>query len=272
VLQYGCLNFHAKHGGQRAKLTVVVKNKWFGAWLQAWFYCKVPLIRVPSYGRGKGIFALHSYMSKLEFVMEPSYQCPNSEVGDLAFVKATHTIGGRDAILEYMACELFPLTASFDLVVILEGETPMSKLMVPLPEFPIARHPDKTNDGFQVRVEIATMNIVGRYTCGEHRVCIEVLPNGGWVNRVFEQADIPYEPRLEPGSEVCEEATNKRKNDAGIGPSVKHTKMSRWKVMPAKAFVAPKGMGVASSKMVLAKAPPGTHVSKGTSVPPKTFV
>jgi hypothetical protein len=30
--QYGCLNFHAKHGGQGTKLTVVVKNKWSGAW------------------------------------------------------------------------------------------------------------------------------------------------------------------------------------------------------------------------------------------------
>jgi hypothetical protein len=94
LLQYGCLNFHAKHGGQRAKLMVAMKNKWSGAWPQAWFYCKVPLIRVPSPGRGKGIFALHSYISKLEFVMEPSYQCPDSDAGDLAFVKATHTTGG----------------------------------------------------------------------------------------------------------------------------------------------------------------------------------
>jgi hypothetical protein len=28
LLQYGCLNFQAKRGGQRAKLTVAVKNKW----------------------------------------------------------------------------------------------------------------------------------------------------------------------------------------------------------------------------------------------------
>jgi hypothetical protein len=33
--QYSCFNFHAKCGGQRAKLTAVVKNKWFGAWMQA---------------------------------------------------------------------------------------------------------------------------------------------------------------------------------------------------------------------------------------------
>jgi hypothetical protein len=42
--QFGCLNFHAKCGGQEAKLTVLVKNKWAGAWTQAWFYCKVPLL------------------------------------------------------------------------------------------------------------------------------------------------------------------------------------------------------------------------------------
>jgi hypothetical protein len=74
-------------------------------------------------------------MTKLEFVTEPSYQCPDNEAGDLAFVKATRTIGGRDAIEEYTACELLPLSASFYLGVILEGETPVSKLMVPLPTF-----------------------------------------------------------------------------------------------------------------------------------------
>jgi hypothetical protein len=203
-------------------------------------------------------------MTKLEFVTEPSYQCP--EAGDLAFVKATRTIGGRDAIEEYTACELLPLSASFYLGVILEGETPVSKLMVPLPNFPVARRPDETNDGFWVRVEIAVVNIVGR---GEHRVCIEKLPNGGQVNRVFEQAGVPYEPRLEPGSEACEQAAKKRKNDVVTGPSVKCAKTSEQKVMPAKASVASKGTGVASSKTVPTKAPPGTQVSKGTSIPPK---
>jgi hypothetical protein len=33
--QYGCLNFHAKHGGYGAKIIVIVKNKWAGAWTQA---------------------------------------------------------------------------------------------------------------------------------------------------------------------------------------------------------------------------------------------
>jgi hypothetical protein len=89
------------------------------------------------------------------------------------------------------------------------------------------------------------------------------------VNKVFEEASVPYEPRLEPGSEACEEAAKRRKNDAGTRPSVKHAKMSSWKTMHVKASVAPKGMGAESSKTVLARAPPDTHASRGTSVPQK---
>jgi hypothetical protein len=44
--QYSCINFHARCGNNQAKLTVAVKNKWPVAWPHAWFYCKVPLIRV----------------------------------------------------------------------------------------------------------------------------------------------------------------------------------------------------------------------------------
>jgi hypothetical protein len=106
-VQYGCINFHAKHGSQRAKLTVAVKNKWAGAWTQAWFYCKVPLIHSPSPERCKGVYALHSHMTELNFVTDPPFDCPDDEVNDAAFVKPTHMISGRDAVEEYMACGLF---------------------------------------------------------------------------------------------------------------------------------------------------------------------
>jgi hypothetical protein len=91
----------------------------------------------------------------------------------VAFVKATHTIGGRDAVEEYMACGLSPLSANFNLGEIAEGETPVSKLLVPLPEFPVARHPEDTNDGFWARVELTTVNVFGQYVCGEHKVVLK---------------------------------------------------------------------------------------------------
>jgi hypothetical protein len=113
-----------------------------------------------------------------------------------------------------MACGIYPLLANFGLGEILDGETPVSKLCLPLPEFPVVRLPNKTNDYFHVRVEHATENIVGSYAREEHDVCIASVPNGGRVNRVFDQAGMPYGPCLEPGSEVSKEVVIKRKDDA----------------------------------------------------------
>jgi hypothetical protein len=83
--------------------------------MQAWFYFKVPLLWSPSPGRGKGIFALHSYMTALDFVTEPPFECPDGDAGDVAFIKATHSIGGRDVIEEYMVYGLSPFVGEFQL-------------------------------------------------------------------------------------------------------------------------------------------------------------
>jgi hypothetical protein len=209
--QYGCLNFHVKHESQWAKHTVAVMNKWSKAWMQAWFYLKVPLLWSPSLGQGNGIYPLCSYMTGLHFATKPPFECPKGDAGDVDFIKATRSIGSSDAIEEYMACKLFPLLASFGLGEIADGEMPMSKLSLPLLEFPAARLPSEMNDIFWVRVEQAAVNVVGRYARGEHDACIAVVLNNGWVNRVFEQAGVPYEPRLVHGSEASKEAMKKGK-------------------------------------------------------------
>jgi hypothetical protein len=130
-------------------------------------------------------------MTRLDFVTEPSFQCPDDEASDVAFIKATRMIGGWDAVEEYMACGLFPFSVSFNLGEIAEGETPVSNLVVPLLESPVIRRPEETNDGFQVRVELATVIFAVQYACGEHKACVEIVPNGGRVNRVFEQTSVP---------------------------------------------------------------------------------
>jgi hypothetical protein len=87
-------------------------------------------------------------MTGQDFVMEPPFECPDVNVGDVTFIKATRTIGGRDAVEEYMAHALYRLSASFSLSEIVNGETPVSKLAVPMPKFPIARILEETNDSF----------------------------------------------------------------------------------------------------------------------------
>jgi hypothetical protein len=46
-------------------------------------------------------------MSGLDFATEPPFECPKNDAGDVAFVKATRSIGSRDAVEEYMAWGLF---------------------------------------------------------------------------------------------------------------------------------------------------------------------
>jgi hypothetical protein len=41
--------------------------------MQGWFYCNVPLIRSPNLGRGKGVYAMHPYMTELNFVSDPPF-------------------------------------------------------------------------------------------------------------------------------------------------------------------------------------------------------
>jgi hypothetical protein len=73
---------------------------------------KVPLLQSPSLVRGKGIFVLHRDMSALDFAVEPSFECANDNASDVTFVNATCSIGSRDAVEEYLACGLLPLSTS----------------------------------------------------------------------------------------------------------------------------------------------------------------
>jgi hypothetical protein len=68
----------------------------------------------------------------------------------------------------------------------------------------------------------------------EHKAYIEILPNQGRVNRVFENAGVPYGPRLELSSEASEEATKKRKQDVGVGFLAKPTLKQGWLVLTRK--------------------------------------
>jgi hypothetical protein len=186
LTQYGCINFHAKcYEGHGAKLTIAIKNKWSEGWMRAWFYCKVSLLRCPNPMQGKSVYVLPSIMAPLDFSIDPSFECADDDFRDLAFVHATGLIGGWDAVEEYLACGLFPLSASFGFIEIADGETPMSKVTLPLPKLPSAKLDGETDDHFLAKVELGTENVLGSYSHAEHDACIQALPNGGWLNRVF---------------------------------------------------------------------------------------
>jgi hypothetical protein len=122
-------------------------------------------------------------MTSLDFMMEDSFECSDENSGDIIFVRAMGLIGGREAVEEYLAFGMFPLSANFDFIGIVDGETPVSKIVVPLPEFPLARLEGESNDHFFLeRVELEAQIVVGSYICEEHDACVQELPNGGRSN------------------------------------------------------------------------------------------
>jgi hypothetical protein len=52
-------------------------------------------------------------MTRLHFAMEPLFECLEDDAGDTTVIKATRSIGGRDAIKEYVSCRLFPIVGEF---------------------------------------------------------------------------------------------------------------------------------------------------------------
>jgi hypothetical protein len=110
VAQYGCLNFHAKKDGGM-KLSLANKNKWSAGWTRSWFYCHVPYLH--SSEGGKSVHVLHSWMSTLDYTVEPEVECSDDDPNNDDFVRATTTIGGWDTIEEFVACKMFPLASGF---------------------------------------------------------------------------------------------------------------------------------------------------------------
>jgi hypothetical protein len=89
--------------------------------------------------------------------------------------------------------------------------TPISKLKVPLPRFPLSREDDVDDVMFMARVEQEAIVIVGSYTRTEHKACIAGLQNNDRLNCVLKLVGVAYGPRLVP---VSAEVLKKRKADA----------------------------------------------------------
>jgi hypothetical protein len=80
---------------------------------------------------------------------------------------------------------MFPLSANFIFAQIANGETPVLKVTLPLPEFPLAKLQGESDDHFLVRVELGVENVMVSYGRTEHEACIQALPNRGRLNQGF---------------------------------------------------------------------------------------
>jgi hypothetical protein len=84
---------------------------------------------------------------RLDFRTEPPFDCADDNSGDIAFVRATKFIGGRDAVEEFLACGTYLLSADVGFNRVIDGVTPFSMLKLSLPKFVSIRK----DDGYDVQ-------------------------------------------------------------------------------------------------------------------------
>jgi hypothetical protein len=152
----------------------------------------------------------------------PSIENSGEDLSDDAFIWASRNIRGRDALEEFVSCGIWPLAGDVSFEHVKVGLTPVSKLKVPLPRFPLSHEDEEEDDAcFLARVEQEARNNVGSYTCAEHEACVSGLPNNGSLNCVLELAGVAYGPCFTP---VSVEVLKKRKAEAGSKVLAKHPK------------------------------------------------
>jgi hypothetical protein len=190
------------------KLSLVINNKLSAGWTKVWFYCHVPC-RQSSEG-GKSVHALHSWTSELDYAMEPEVECPDSDLNGVAFVWATATIRGHDAVEEYLACKVYPLDAGFSFKNVPLGVTPMSKVEVPLLLFPVESIAVKHANCVLAEVETEAERVLGSFRPKEYDALgMANIPNDGHLNRVLERMGVPYAPCPIASSEASQAAIKK---------------------------------------------------------------
>jgi hypothetical protein len=150
-------------------------------------------------------------MRSLNFYMKPSIENCGEDLSDDAFVWASRNIRGRDGVEQFVSCGIWSLAGDVSFEHVKVGLTPVSKLKVPLPRFPLFREDGEDDASLLARVEQEARNIVGSYTRAEHEACVSGLPNNGHLNRVLELTGVAYGPRPTPASA---EVLKKRKAEA----------------------------------------------------------
>jgi hypothetical protein len=122
-------------------------------------------------------------MSALDYSVEPEVDYLDSGVNDVAFMRATTTIGGRDAMEEFLAYGMYPLASNFGFKDVAIGTTVVLKVETLLLTFLVGAISAEEVGRFLAKVETDIERVLGSYEPREHDACvIAKLPNAGRLN------------------------------------------------------------------------------------------
>jgi hypothetical protein len=149
-----------------------MQNKWTSGWDGNWFYSRVPTEQLVD-TRGKGSYLLNSTVTRLDHMVEAPSECGPEDTNFAAFVEVTSIIRGRDAMEEFLACGLWPLSEKFGFPVE-RRESPLSKVMAPVLQGNPIIGEQEPGDVFEARIVSAANVLVGNYNMTEHNTYKEL--------------------------------------------------------------------------------------------------
>jgi hypothetical protein len=131
----------------------------------------------------------------MNYLTEVPSSCGLENTNVAAFIEATSLIGGRVVMEEFLAFDLWPLGQQFGFQVE-RKESPLSKVLVSMPQITAAIEEWESEAKFVVRIEDAANELVARYNIMEHNA-YQGLQHGR-LNRIFELARILCQPCPKP--------------------------------------------------------------------------
>jgi hypothetical protein len=136
----------------------------------------------------------------------------DNDPNDATFIWATTTIGGRDAVKEFVACKMYLLVAGFGFESVPLGMTPVLKVETPLPLFTVGNVAVEYAARVLAEVAMEAEKVLGSFWPKQYdALCMLNIPNAGHLNRVLEQMGVPYAPRPLLGSDASQGAIKKQK-------------------------------------------------------------
>jgi hypothetical protein len=106
-------------------------------------------------------------MIQLNYLMEAAFECGPDDAIVVAFVEVASIIGGCDAVEEFLACGMRPLSEKFGFEVETK-ETPLSKVVVLMPQVTPIIGAQELRVAFEARILNAASLLVGNHNIAKH--------------------------------------------------------------------------------------------------------
>jgi hypothetical protein len=98
------------------------------------------------------------------------FECSSEDANVVAFAEAASIIGRRNAVEEFLACDIWPLSENCKFEVE-RKETPLSKVMVPMLKVTPTIGKQKLEEAFEGRIVCVANLLVGNYYITAHNAC-----------------------------------------------------------------------------------------------------